>query len=108
VTPNGAPYLLIASIDSAGTASIYYPYHGEQSGPVADARVELPGSIVLDATPGPERLFAIFTDEPIPVEIVMERLRAIGARGPEAIRSARALDVTAQTQLSLVFEKVTP
>ncbi len=108
VTPNGARYVLVASVDGTGAASIYYPYGGEQSARITGARVELPGSIVLDATAGPERLYAIFTDEPISANGVKERLRTIGGGGADAIRRATRLDLRARTQLSIVFEKVTP
>src|SRR5664279_518229 len=108
VTPNGAPYLLVASVDGAGVASIYYPYGGTQSGPTHGARNELPGSIVLDTASGPERLYAIFSDDPITAESVTEQLRVIGARGADAIRHARSLDVPSRAQASLVFEKAAP
>jgi hypothetical protein len=108
VTPNGAPYVLVASVDGAGAASIYYPYGGTQSGPTHGARNELPGSIVLDAAPGPERLYAIFSDDPITADSVTEQLRMIGVRGADAIRHTRSLDVPSRAQASLVFEKAAP
>lgn len=109
VTPDGARYLLVASIDGAGAASIYFPYNGTESAPLTPGeRVELPGSIVLDAAPGPERVFALFSDEPIAAQLVIGQLRTIGADGADAIRAPRRLDVGARVQSSLVFEKVTP
>jgi hypothetical protein len=109
VTPQGAHYLLVVSVDGAGKASVYYPYDGTQSGALTgDGRVELPGSIVLDAAPGPERLYAIFSDAPIEVDSIMAQLRAVGARGGDAVRRTRSLELTARAQLSLVFEKATP
>ena len=65
VTPNRARYIIVASVDGSGAATIYYPYNGIQSAPAEGPRSELPGSIVLDAAPGPERLYALFSDEPI-------------------------------------------
>jgi hypothetical protein len=59
VGSGGPSYLLVASIDGAGTATVYYPYGGEHSGSAAVQPAELPGSIVLDAAPGPERVFAL-------------------------------------------------
>jgi hypothetical protein len=106
VTSDRARFLMIASVDGAGNASIYFPYHGARSGPVAGERVELPGSIILDDAPGPERLFAVFSDEPISADVVRRALEEI--RGAGAIRSTSRLSVDAQDQLSLVFEKVTP
>jgi len=109
VVPDGARYLLVASIDGAGAVSVYYPYGGTESAPLPpDARVELPGSIVLDAAPGPERLFAVFSDAPIASAGVAEQLRSIAAGGADAIRGMHTLDVPARTQASLVFEKESP
>jgi anti-sigma factor RsiW len=108
IMPDGAPYLLIASIDGAGAASIYFPYRGARSERLDGARIELPGSIVLDDAPGPERLFALFSDEPIDAASIEAQLRELGARGPDAIRATPRLAVAARAQLSLVFEKQAP
>lgn len=106
VIPDGARFLLVASIDGAGAVSVYYPYGGTASGKLEPGdRVELPDSIVLDAAPGPERLFALFSDAPIETSNVAEQLRAIGAGGPDAIRGMHTLTVDSRAQASLVFEK---
>ncbi|MFT3693769.1 MAG: DUF4384 domain-containing protein [Kofleriaceae bacterium] len=111
VTPNGARYVLVVSVDGAGNASIYYPYGGTRSIALApgEARIELPGSIVLDAAPGPERVFALFSDQPIEAASVTQQLRTIGEGGPAAIRAAKTLAVGgARAQTTLVFEKAAP
>lgn len=108
VTPAGARYLLVASIDGLGAATIYYPYAGPQSAIVDADRVEPASSIELDAAPGPERIYALLSDEPIAADTVIARLRAVAAGGPDAIRGARALELPVRAQLSLVFEKATP
>ncbi len=109
VIPDGAHYVLVASIDGAGTVSIYFPYGGSESAPLpaqAGARSLLPGSIVLDSAPGPERMFAIFSDEPIAADQVVDQLRAIGAGGADAIREPHALTISnARAQASTLFEK---
>jgi hypothetical protein len=63
---------------------------------------------VLDAAPGPERLFAVFTEQPIDAAELTSALEALGKRGAEAIRQARELPIRANVQASLVFEKVAP
>jgi hypothetical protein len=94
-------HLVIASIDAAGQASIYVP-----STQLPDAPVhEVPGSIVLDRTLGPERVFALLSRAPISVDDVRAALRGVR---PEAIRTQRALNVSVETQLTVVFEKVKP
>lgn len=99
VTPQKFRYVLIASLDGSGQVTFYYPYHAERSAEVApDRRTELPGSIVLDATPGPERLVAAFSHTPIrAVDLQAELLR----HGSQPKRPA--LDHVAQVSLS--FEK---
>jgi len=112
VTPGAARYLLVASVDGLGTPTIYYPYDGARSaeitGPIAGERVELPGSIMLDAAPGPERIYALLSATPLSAEEVREQLRRVGLGGAAAIRSARRLAVPAPVQASLVFEKAVP
>ncbi len=106
VEPAGAAYLMIASIDGAGNATVYVPYGGSESLRLDRAnRGELPGSITLDAAPGPERVFALFSSKPLSSETVVPALRGIGARGPKAIRSERKLPVAASDQPSIYFEK---
>lgn len=107
VQPDGALYLMIASVDGAGTASIYYPYDGTVSARLeAGPRVEVPGSIVLDATAGPERVYALFSDKPVAAEDVKKLLAKIGKGGASAIRTTRRLDLRVRDQTSIVFEKV--
>jgi hypothetical protein len=103
VEPAGLHYLIVASVDGAGKATVYFPYGGIASQPVSGGT--LPGSIVLDDAPGPERIFALFSRQPLAAAEVTGALVELGRRGPDAIRAARQLSVAA-TQLSLVFEKV--
>lgn len=109
VEAGGLPYLLVVSIDGAGKPSIYYPYDGGQSGPVdPQQEVVLPGSIVLDAAPGPERLYALFSREPLQAEAVKAALLEVGAGGPDAIRAQALLPIEVDAQASFFFEKATP
>lgn len=106
VIPDGATFLLVMSVDGAGAVSVYYPFEGTRSAAIAPGpQVELPDSIVLDAAPGPERLFALFSKEPIEADAIRGQLGAIGRGGAAEIRAAQRLDVHAQGQLTLVFEK---
>ena len=101
-------YLLIASVDGSGATTVYYPYGGSHSAPVEPGpRIELPASIVLDDAPGPERIVALWSSTPLAAGDVTARLAAIGARGPGAIRSTDRIEVTADAQRSVVFEKST-
>lgn len=98
-------YVLIAAIDGAGRASIYLPYEGDRSVPLMPAeRVELPGSITLDAA-GPERVFAFFSPAPLEAASVRAALTALGRQGSGAIRATARLEVGAAEQTSLLLEK---
>lgn len=108
VMPAGARYLLVASVDGRGAVTIYYPYQGSQSAPIDGDRFELTGSIVLDAAPGPERIYALLSDEPITADAVTAPLRMVASGGAVAIRGTHALPVPVRAQASLVFEKVAP
>jgi hypothetical protein len=79
VQPGGLSYVLIASRDEARHAAVYYPFDGAQS-TLVDPRMrsELPGSIELDATPGEETLFALFSRRPLHADTVMARIAGAG------------------------------
>ncbi len=109
VEPDGLRHVLVASVDGDGQVTVYYPPGGKESGLVGEGRkVELPGSIVLDDARGPERIFALFSKEPIAAEPVIAALRAVGAGGRSAILSTRSLAVPAEAQRSIVFDKASP
>ena len=92
------------SIDGAGTATVYYPYGGERSGPTSQEPSELPGSIVLDAAPGPERVFALVSAEPLEAAVVKRKLLDMRSH----IRETTRLAVPGVEQASIVFEKEAP
>lgn len=104
--PTGLSYAMIASVDGAGQVSVYFPFHGEASAVVDNrSRLSVPGSIVLDQTRGPERLFAIYSDQPIPANRVRHALAGIAAGGPPAIRATPGVLVSGTLQASLLIEK---
>ena len=108
IVPAGARYVMIASVDATGVMTIYYPYDGAQSEPIAGERVALPGSIVLDDAPGPERVYALLTDAPLSAAVVKQALERVVASGRSVIRTTRALHVPVRAQLSILFEKAVP
>jgi hypothetical protein len=104
--PAGHRWLLVASIDSAGRPNVYVPYGGAGSAPIDPVRpFEDGGSITLDDTPGPERVFALFSDRPIAAADATRALAEIGRRGAEGIRSTSRLPIAAAFQSSLLLEK---
>lgn len=106
LSPTGLPYVLIASVDGAAQASVYYPFHGEASAEVDNKNtVPVPGSIVLDQAPGPERIFVIHSERPISAETARAALARLGAGGADAIRAATRLPIEGTLQSTLCFEK---
>jgi hypothetical protein len=108
VVTSSQAYLMIASIDGRGRSKVYVPYDGGESAAVPlDRKLELPenGSIELDAAPGPERIFALFSRQPLSSRVVLAALDRLGRRGPAAVRATERLDIGADTQLSELLEK---
>jgi hypothetical protein len=104
--PAGHRWLLVASIDAAGRPSVYVPYGGHASASIDPQRpFEDGGSITLDDTRGPERVFALFSDEPIAAADATRALADIARGGWERIRSTSRLAVAAEFQTSLLLEK---
>jgi hypothetical protein len=104
--PSGMPYVLIASVDGAGQVSIYYPFHGEESALASGAgAISVPGSIVLDAAPGPERLFVIYSARALRASAVRAALAPAAAGGAAAIRGTKEAPLEGTVQSSLLFEK---
>ena len=104
VQPGDARFVLIGSVDGRGRASLYYSSAavGVDAGQVQ----LLPDSVVLDDAPGPERIFAVFSDRRVEdgeVEVLLEK---IAGGGPEAIRRTQRLPLPFP-QASLFFEKET-
>lgn len=108
--PEDHSHLLVASVDGAGVATVYFPYGATQSAPVpGPGRWEVPGSIVLDETLGPERVFALFSKRPLAAKDVEQALVRLGHAGANAIRDAKTLDVPDTTQRSfLLFKRARP
>src|SRR5262249_40617445 len=99
------PYLLVCSVDGAGKASVYFPFGGSESGTIElRNRVELPGSVILDDAPGPERVFALFSAKPLVAADALAALRAIG-KAAATIRSTQRLSIAADAQVTMAFEK---
>jgi hypothetical protein len=105
--PAGFSYLLIASIDAANHATIYFPYQGDMSGRIdPNRRFESDFSIVLDDTRGPERIFALFSSEAVVADSVITALTDIGHRGNDAIRRDTRVAVSGHNlQISILIEK---
>lgn len=81
-------YLRVLSLDARG-ASSFYPPAGAAPARLPAGRQELPGATELDASAGPERLWVVFSDEPLAFEetliLVRRRLAGEGPASPDGV-----------------------
>ncbi|HVE85417.1 MAG TPA: hypothetical protein VND93_21335 [Myxococcales bacterium] len=84
--PPGPGYLAIFDVDGAGKITAFHPYGGEQAMQMPRAEPAwLPGSIILDAAPGPDTLVAVFQPRPFQLAPLAAALREHGPAGAEAL-----------------------
>jgi hypothetical protein len=104
-----SPFVLVASVDGAGQVNVYVPFDGQRSAPLPAAgeggRVALEGSVILDGSPGPERIYAFFSTRPLEAAAVRAALAPVAAGGAPAIRRAVQVDVGAAQQATVLLEK---
>lgn len=86
-------YFLLVGIEPSGEVTAYHPYDGEGGVPQAPgAEVALPGSLVLDETPGTEFFLGIFSSRPVRVDQVRRAVTEVRRElGPTAPLSRAAL-----------------
>jgi hypothetical protein len=98
--------LWIVSVDGAGQVSRLYPPWGDEGAEVGSAK-PLPGGAVLDGRPGPERIYAVCTPQPLRLQDLEAAGRAVASGGGDGVRRARQLDgmPPGALQASLLLEK---
>jgi hypothetical protein len=102
----GLPYVLIVGVDADGKV---FPYvsAGDRSAPAAKGAVVADGAIQLDADPRPERVFAVYSHDPIGVDevkpAVRDGLSAVGGH-VESLATLPGFD----KQLSILLNKAAP
>lgn len=77
-----AGYVAIIGIDGSGTPSVYHPDRGTAPAAFDPANRLVPGAIELDATPGAERFFALYSERPFAFEVVLPALATSGTLPP--------------------------
>jgi hypothetical protein len=82
----GHRYLFVVSMDAKGTIAPLYPDAPSASIPIRpDGLQTLDGSVILDDGTGPERIFAVFSDEPMTYTALEQALR--GERDPTTLKT---------------------
>ncbi|NTX40261.1 DUF4384 domain-containing protein [Myxococcus sp. CA033] len=93
VAPGSAAFVWIASVDSTGAVSRLVPAEGTT--PLAvDGTQLLPGSAVLDAAEGPERIWAVMSREPLSWAVVEQALQGSPLRDSTAVHIPGARTAT--------------
>lgn len=66
----GAPkgFVAVYGVDGSGATTIYYPYGASAAAAYDPTTRVLPGAIALDATPGAEHFFAVYSAEPFAID----------------------------------------
>lgn len=107
--PPALGHLLVVGVDAGGAVTVYHPFGGARSAELgADGRVEVTGSITLDDRPGPERLFALLSRQPIALGAVKPALDELAAGGAAGLRAGTALPAAVDGQASILLERLAP
>jgi hypothetical protein len=69
-------YLAILDLDGTRKVTVFHPYAGERPAPIAAQQAEpFPNSVVLDRSPGPEVIIAVFRSTPFELEPLIQQLK---------------------------------
>lgn len=106
VKPGSYRYLQLVSLDSSGHLTAFFPAEGQESMALSvDGEQLLPESIELDGFQGLERIFAVFTEAPIPWSVVQSAADRAVLAGPAAGKSlggrVEAVDLRVVQQLPI-------
>jgi hypothetical protein len=105
VTAGRPGHLVILGLDAAGKVSVYVA-DGDEPHPIdRGAKQAMPGSIVLDATPGAERLIALECAARFPVATAVDAGRRSLERAARDPRRAGALDLPGCQEAALTMDK---
>ncbi|MEO6777618.1 MAG: hypothetical protein ABI467_32120 [Kofleriaceae bacterium] len=74
-------FIAIVGIDGSRATTVYYPFGAREATAIGKDRL-LPGAIQLDATPGDETFFAVFSARPFPIDTVLPAVTGTGALPP--------------------------
>ncbi len=99
-------HLWIVSVDGSGQVSRLFPTSGD-GGALVATRFEVPGGAVLDGKPGPERVFAICSPQPVYYAAIERGVQLATARGESGVREVREVAGLPQgsAQASVLLEK---
>ena len=102
---DGPRYIMVVSVDGLGTVSKYFPQDSDTALRVHAMKAALPGSIVLDNTPGPEHVWLLSSKTPFRYSEIVTTIRRAWTRAGASDRMD-LLPLNLE-QVGLVFFKET-
>ncbi len=105
LSTGAAGHLVVVGLDAAGAVTPYAPRDGQALPVGAGSGQILAGSVILDETLGPERVFGVLCDQAIPVDDVVARARAALQQAGGDPGAVARIDVDCR-QTSFLFNKV--
>jgi len=82
-------FIAIVGVDGSHATTVYYPYGATEAKPIGKERL-LPGAIQLDATPGDETFFALFSTKPFSIDAALPAVKGAGTL-PAGIAMSRVV-----------------
>ena len=72
-------YVAVIGLDGSGRTAVHFPF-GAAASVLVDPRVDrvLPGAIELDATPGDEKFYAVYSRKVFTIQAVIPAIRGVG------------------------------
>jgi hypothetical protein len=97
--------LWVVSVDAAAQVSRLYPASGDEGERASPG--PLPGGALLDGQPGPERIYAICTVDPLALSAVETAVKKAVPGGDDSVRTASELEglPAATLQETVLLEK---
>jgi hypothetical protein len=106
VQPSRACNLGIVSVDERGEVSRLFPASGNEGAKLA-AVEDLPGGAILDGKPGPERIFAVCSADPLAMPQVEQAVKVASGTGADSVRNMSTIPglPAGTVQATLLLEK---
>ncbi len=80
-------YIAVVGIDGSRSTTVYYPYGATEATTIGTVDRKLPGAIRLDATPGDETFYAVFSTKPFAIDTVLPAVTGAGVLPPGVVMS---------------------
>jgi hypothetical protein len=106
IQPARPCHLGIVSVDERGAVSRLFPSAGEVAPELEKVEV-LPGGAILDGQPGPERIFAVCSTQPLAMRDVEAAVKVAAGTGAASVRALDAIPglPAGTAQATLLLEK---